>query len=120
MGRDYRKIKAWQMADDLTVEVYGITRSFPKEEIYGLTSQLRRAISSVPANIVEGATRLHGKEYVQFLNIAKGSLAEADYFLHLAHRLDYMTEEQYSAISAKADELGAVLFGLMQTVKSQV
>ncbi|MDQ7837638.1 MAG: four helix bundle protein [Thermodesulfobacteriota bacterium] len=120
MSRDYRKIKAWQLADDITVEVYNITRSFPKEEIYGLTSQLRRAISSVPANIVEGATRSHKKEYVHFLNIARVSLAEADDFLHLAKRLNYFDEKRYNEISKKINELGATLYGLMQAVKKEV
>src|SRR5207249_3664946 len=76
--RDYTKIKAWRLADDLTVAVYERTRSFPKEEMYGLTSQLRRASYSVPANIVEGASRESKKDYLHFLYIARGSLSEAN------------------------------------------
>src|SRR4029079_12676811 len=85
--RDYTKIEAWRLADDLTVAVYECTRSFPREEIYGLTSQLRRAAYSVPANIVEGASRESKKDYLHFLYIARGSLSETQYFIHLAGRL---------------------------------
>ena len=69
--RDYTKIKAWQKADDLTVAVYDVTKSFPREEVYALTSQIRRASYSVPANIVEGATRESKKDYLHFLYIPK-------------------------------------------------
>jgi four helix bundle protein len=82
--RHYRKIEAWKLADDLTVVVYERTRSFPKDELYGLTSQLRRASYSVPANIVEGSSRESKKDYLHFLYIARGSLSEAQYFIHLA------------------------------------
>ena len=82
MSRDFTKIRAWQLSDDLTVEVYKTTKNFPREEVYGLSSQLRRAASSVPANIAEGANRSSKKEYLQFLSVASGSLAEARYFLH--------------------------------------
>jgi four helix bundle protein len=70
--RDYTKIEAWRLADDLTVAVYERTRSFPREEIYGLTSQMRRAAFSIPANIVEGASRESKKDYLHFLYIARG------------------------------------------------
>src|SRR6266513_3575841 len=89
--RDYTKIDAWRLADDLTVAVYEHTRSFPKQEIYGLTNQLRRASYSVPANIVEGASRESKKDYLHFLYIARGSLSETQYFIHLAHRLGYLS-----------------------------
>src|SRR5262245_41378929 len=92
--RDYTKIEAWRAGDDLTVAVYERTRSFPKEEIYGLTSQLRRAAYSVLANIVEGALRESKKDYLHFLYIARGSLAETQYFVHLARQLNYSAEEQ--------------------------
>ncbi len=84
MGRDFKKILTWQRADDLVVRIYEITQNFPKEELYGLTSQLRRAAVSVPANIVEGSSRGHKREYLQFLYIAKSSLAEVEYYLHLS------------------------------------
>ena len=96
--RDYTKIEAWRLADDLTVAVYERTRSFPKEEVYGLTSQLRRASYSVPANIVEGASRESKKDYLHFLYIARGSLSETQYFIHLAQRLDYLSLQEADAL----------------------
>ena len=120
VGRDFRKIRAWQLADDLTIEVYKATQSFPKHELYGLTSQLRRAASSVPANIAEGAARGHKKEYVQFLNIARGSLAETDYFLHLAQRLEYLRAEDHGNIVAMLNQTAGVLYGLLESVKKEL
>ena len=96
--RDYRKIEAWRLADDLTIAIYRHTRSFPKEEIYGLTSQLRRAAYSVPANIVEGSSRESKKDYLHFLYIARGSLSETQYFVHLARRHDYLPSQEADAL----------------------
>jgi four helix bundle protein len=98
--RDYTKIEAWRLADDLTVAVYERTHSFPREEIYGLTSQLRRAAYSVPANIVEGASR-ESKDYLHFLYIARGSLSEAQYFIHLARRLGYLSSAELTVFGSK-------------------
>src|SRR3984893_10570617 len=109
--RDYTKIEAWRLADDLTVAVYERTRSFPKEEMYGLTSQLRRASYSVPANIVEGASRESKKEYLHFLYIACGSLPEAQYFIHLARRLDYLSLEEADALRDQTKFVFACLHG---------
>lgn len=118
MARDYRKIKAWQVADDLAVEIYQVTHAFPKHEVYGLTSQLRRAAVSVPANIAEGSARSHHKEYLQFINIARGSLAEVDYYLHLAFRLTYLNDAAHARLSKQAHEAASILFGLYQAVKN--
>jgi four helix bundle protein len=82
--RDYTKIEAWRRADDLVVAIYEHTRKFPKEELYGLTTQLRRAALSVPANIAEGSARGSKRDYLHFLYIARGSLTETQYFVHLA------------------------------------
>ena len=84
--RDYRKILAWQKADDLTVAVYEATKTFPKNEVYSLTSQLRRAAYSIPANIAERAYRNSRKDYLHFLYMARGSSAETAYFIHLSIR----------------------------------
>jgi four helix bundle protein len=96
--RDYTKIEAWRLKDDLTVAIYERTRCFPREEIYGLTSQLRRAAYSVPANIVEGASRESKKDYLHFLYIARGSLSETQYFIRLARRLNFVVRRgRYTA-----------------------
>ena len=87
MTRDFKKIKARQHADDLAVTVYIKTRNFPRDELYGLTSQLRRAAVSVAANIAEGSSREHKKEYLNFLYIARGSISEVEYLLHLSNRV---------------------------------
>ena len=117
--RDFRKIKAWQLADDLAVAVYDVSKSFPREEIYGITSQLRRAASSVAANIVEGASRESFKDYAHFLQIARGSLAEAQYFLHLAKRLSYLDETQSVQVEVLAKETFACLHGLILAVRRE-
>lgn len=118
--RDYRKIKAWQLADDLVVNVYKTTRSFPKDEVYGLTSQIRRAAYSVPANIAEGASRSTAKDYLHFLYIARGSCSETQYFLHLARRLDYLDSQTYDAVIVTANENAQTLYGLIKAVESEV
>ncbi len=117
MARDFKNIKAWQFADDLAIEVYSITKSFPKEELYGLTSQLRRAVISVPTNIAEGANREHQKEYFHFLNIARGSIAEVEYLLHLANRLGYLQNSDYKRIEELRTTAAKTLYGLIVAVK---
>jgi four helix bundle protein len=120
MARDFRNIKAWQLADDLTVMVYTATKRFPREELYGLTSQLRRAAYSVPANIAEGANRATKKDYYHFLTIAWGSLAETEYFLHLSKRLGYLLEDDYQKLEALRRETAATLSGLIKAVRSEL
>lgn len=120
MGRDFRKIRAWQLADDLTVMVYSVTKKFPREEMYGLVSQLRRATSSVAANIAEGANRATKKDYLHFLSIARGSLAEAEYYLHLSRRLGYLIEAEYEKVEILRRETAATLNGLMKSVQSEL
>jgi four helix bundle protein len=117
--RDYTKIRAWQFADDLTVAVYGATKAFPKDEIYSLTSQLRRAAYSVPANIVEGSSRSSQKDYLHFLYIARGSLNETRYFLHLSHRLEYLTRDDFQRLSAQANDAISILTGLIKSVERE-
>ena len=106
--RDYMKIEAWRLADDLTVAVYEHTRFFPKEEIYGLTSQLRRTAYSVPANVVEGALRESKKDYLHFLYIARGSLAETH---HLARRLGYLSVDEAERLAGQTKLTFACLHG---------
>lgn len=117
--RDYTKIEAWKLADDLTVLIYQITKSFPKEELYGVTSQLRRAASSVPANIAEGSARGTQKDYLHFLYIARASLTEAHYFVHLSKRLSYVAEPQHAELESLFRRTFACLIGLISVVEKE-
>jgi four helix bundle protein len=117
--RDYAKIEAWKAADDLAVAVYRITKRFPKEEICSLTTQLRRSAISVAANIVEGSARESLRDYLHFLHIARGSLTETQYLLHLAHRLGYVSDSDYQDITTKVKGTFARLHGLIKAVEKE-
>ena len=117
--RDYTKIDAWKLSDDLTVSIYERTRSFPKDELYGLTSQLRRASYSVPANIVEGSSRESKRDYLHFLYIARGSLSESQYFIHLAKRLGYLSSSQADKLHAQTKMAFGCLHGLIRAVERE-
>ena len=117
MGRNFRNIKAWQHADNLAVSVYSKTKSFPREELYGITSQLRRASVSAPTNIAEGANREHEKEYLNFLYAARGSIAETEYLLHLSRRLGYLNDDEYNKLENLRKEAAKTLQGLITAVK---
>ncbi|NIR48712.1 four helix bundle protein [candidate division KSB1 bacterium] len=116
--RDPTKLRAFELADELAMMIYKITKVFPKEEIYGLTSQMRRAAVSVPANIVEGCARESWVEYVRFLEIAFGSVRALHYQFSLAKRLGYL-ENNSSSYDSKIVEtekvLGALIRSLRQT-----
>lgn len=120
MGRDFKNIVAWQKADDLAVKIYEVTSRYPKQEVYGLTSQMRRAAVSVPANIAEGAARGHKKEYLQFLYVALSSLAEVAYYLHLSQRLGYLSEDAYRDCSKLQEEAAKTLQGLIHALQAEV
>jgi len=115
-----RKIKAWEHSHRLVVEVYKVTCGFPRGELYGLTSQLRRAAVSVPANIAEGSQRYFLKEYRQFLYTAKASLTEVEYYLYLAEELEYLQNEDAERLSAFSDEAAKTLQGLIKWLENQI
>jgi four helix bundle protein len=117
--RDYTKIQAWKLADDLTVAIYERTRAFPREEIYGLTSQVRRSAYSMPSNIAEGSARSTQRDYLHFLYIARASLTETQYFIHLAHRLRYLTDAEYDVLAAEVKRVFGCLHGLIQAVEKE-
>lgn len=116
--KSHRDLIVWQKAMDLTVQIYQITSSFPKEEIYCLTSQIRRASASIPANIAEGQGRRFSREFQQFLANSRGSLLELDTHLELAFRINYLNKEQYQNLRDKCDEVGRILNGLMRSLDS--
>jgi four helix bundle protein len=101
---------------DLARKIYVFTRLFPKEEMYGLTSQIRRAAVSVPANIAEGHARHHRKEYIQFLGIAKGSLAEVQTYLVLAVKLELVEDSRVREIEKDSEEIEKILAGLTNSL----
>lgn len=114
--QSYRDLTAWQRSMDLVVEVYRITRLLPKEELFSLTSQMRRAATSIPSNIAEGYGRLHRKEYVNHLSIARGSLLEVETQIQIAVRLEYIGREQARAAWNLSQEVGRLLNGLMRSL----
>ncbi len=97
----YRELKVWRLAMELAEDVYKLCAKFPKHEIYGLTSQLQRAVVSIPSNIAEGQARSSSKEFCHFLGIARGSLAELETQIMLAQRLGYLTAEKTGPHSIK-------------------
>jgi four helix bundle protein len=101
---------------ELVEEVYRLTKGFPKEELYGLTNQLRRAAVSIPSNIAEGQTRSHLKEFLQFLAMAQGSLAEVQTQIEVAGRLRYLSAEQIEPALQRADSLGKQLYALRNSL----
>jgi four helix bundle protein len=115
--RDHTKLRAFKLADEVVLLIYRATREFPKEEIYGLTSQMRRAAVSVPSNIVEGCARESQAEYLRFLEIAFGSLRELHYQLGLCKRLGYSGEHEISNCESKIVEAEKVLGALLRSMR---
>lgn len=107
----FKSLVVWQKSMDFSAAVYKLTEGFPKHELYGLISQIRRAVVSIPANIAEGYGRTSRKEELQFLSIANGSLMEVETFLLLALRLGYVSDDQFVAIDVLRKEVGNLLNG---------
>jgi len=117
MLRGYRELKVWQRSMDLVEESYRLTATFPKHELYGLTSQLRRAAVSVAANIAEGHGREHLGEYLHSLSIANGSLMELETHLLIGRRMNYIPAEDENGCLLHAAEVGRMLAGLIRALK---
>jgi len=114
----YRDLRIWQEAIDLALTVYRLTLSFPKHELYGLTSQMRRAAVSIPSNIAEGKGRGSDRDFGRFLFQARGSLLELQTQTVIARRLQYISEENTKTLTHATDALGRGLNGLIQAVRS--
>ena len=112
--KDFKKLQVWEKAHDLTLAVYRVTTAFPKEEMFGLTSQIRRASSSIPANIAEGCGRDSDAELKRFLQIAMGSASELEYHLLLAHDLGYIDHENYGRLEQSTTGVRRMLTGFIQ------
>ena len=118
--RDFKKIRVYQKAEALILVVYKVTKDFPKEEIYGLTSQLRRAVVSIACNIAEGASRQHQKDYLHFLYIARGSLAEVKCLTGVSCELGYLSKTDHQQMEALLEEASKMLYGLIKSVKEEI
>lgn len=116
MGTSYQNLVAWQKAMDLVTDVYKVTRAFPKEEVYGLTSQLRRAAVSVPSNIAEGQGRKGDGEFKHFLRLSLGSLMEVETQIMISERLGYMNPQSSQSLLRGTGELGRILNGLVKSL----
>ena len=114
----YRDLKVWQRSHALVLSVYGFTKTFPNEELFGLTSQLRRSSTSVPANIAEGAKRKSIKNFAYFLKIAEASLSETDYFILLSGDLGYLKADVVEKHLAEVSEIERMLYALRRKVES--
>ncbi|MCL6649685.1 MAG: four helix bundle protein [Chloroflexi bacterium] len=117
--QSFRDLEVWQKAMELAEEVYRLTKDFPQEELFGLTSQMRQAATSVPANIAEGWARRGTREFLQFLNIASGSLRELETYLHLAPRIKLTTQEQVEPLLDLAQTLGKQLIALQRSLQAK-
>ena len=117
--RDYKKLRAFELADQLALSVYRQTAAFPKHEQFGLTSQLRRAAVSAASNIVEGCARRSEADYLHFLDMSYGSVREVEYQLSLAFRLGYLDESQYPPLAQSSDEASRVLNGLINALRKE-
>ena len=118
--RDYKKYDIWKLSHLLTLEVYKITESFPKEEIFGLTSQIRRASSSIGINIVEGCGRGSDEDFKRFLRNASGSAFEVEYILLLSKDLNYISEDKFLELTPKAEELKIKISKLILKIEEDI
>jgi four helix bundle protein len=120
MGDSYRDLIAWRKAMHLVRAIYDVTRLFPRDELYGLTNQLRRAAVSVPSNIAEGQARFSPKEFCHFLSQARGSLVEIETQILIAQDLGYLSATKTRLLLQQAAELGRVLNGLIASIRGIV
>ena len=115
--QNYKDLKIWDKGHDFTLRVYEVTRKFPKEELYSLTSQLRRVSYSIPSNIAEGCGKKSQLEFAHFLNISLGSANEAEYFLILSRDLGYLTHSDFDILSKNINEIKAMLIQFISKVR---
>ena len=112
--KNFKDLRIWQEAVLFAEQIYKITKEFPKDELYGIVNQMRRAAVSIPSNIAEGFMRYHNKEFKQFLFIALGSSAEIETQLIVSHKLQYITEEKLSMLSEKSDKINRMIMALVK------
>ncbi|MBI2055185.1 MAG: four helix bundle protein [Candidatus Sungbacteria bacterium] len=113
----YKKLNVYNKAHELVLSVYGATKLFPKDELFGLISQMRRCAVSVPANVVEGYGRRTAGDKLQFYYIARSSLNELEYYLDLSHDLSYLPKVDYDKLCALRDDVGRLLNGFIKSIR---
>ncbi|MBN2012807.1 four helix bundle protein [candidate division KSB1 bacterium] len=118
MGRNIREYEVFKLSHQMTLKIYNATKSFPADERYGLTSQLRRAAYSIPMNLVEGGARSSQAEFRRFVEIARGSCAEVDYQLDLCYDLRYISENIYDELKSNNTSIGKMLNKLMKKINT--
>jgi len=116
--KDFKKLKVWQKAHRLALDVYQTSATFPREELYGLTSQIRRSCLSIPSNIAEGCGRGNDTDFARFLQISMGSSSEVEYFLILSKDLQILTSNDYEALSDEVIQIKRMLTSLIKTLRS--
>lgn len=117
--QDFKKLLVWEKAHFLVLSVYRISQPFPKAEQFGITSQLRRAAYSIAANIAEGCGKQSNLEFAKYLHISLGSANETEYFLSLAHELEYLKKEEHESLNSQINEIKAMLISLINKVKKK-
>jgi four helix bundle protein len=116
--KDFRQLKVWEKSHQLALAVYKVTSKFPKEELYGLTSQIRRSSMSIPTNIAEGCGKFTDADFARFLQIAMGSASETEYQLLLSHDLGFLTKTQYDQLNTDVTEIKRMLASLLKTIRA--
>lgn len=116
--RNYRDLKVWKLGKEIVLDVYRITKQFPREEVYGLMAQMRKAGVSIPSNVAEGFNRLHNKEYRQFLYVALGSCAELETQVEIARDLGYLGRVEYDPLVEQLDHETRMLRNLIKRLSS--
>ena len=117
--KDFRNLKVWEKSHNLVLEVYNLTKDFPKIELYGLTSQIRRAAVSIPTNISEGCGRSNGKDFARFLQIAMGSASELEYLIFLSSELKFIQGHNISELNTNIIEIKKMLTSLMKKLRAE-
>jgi four helix bundle protein len=116
--RNFKNYEVWELSHQFTLEIYKLTSNFPKEEIYGISSQIRRSSASIPSNISEGCGRNSDKEFIYYLNIALGSASETEYFLILSKDLNLISDEKFSYLEKQINIIKSKIYKLKEKVNS--
>ena len=116
--KGYKKLKVWEKAHKLAMEIYRVSNKFPKEELYGLTSQIRRSAFSISLNIVEGHASISKKEFLNFLNISNRSLVETEYLLEIMKELNFISDTEYQRLDKMRCEVGIMLNAFTKSIRA--